>query len=140
MLVKTLPARMESLRELLAFISEYAEKAGLAKEDLNRVQLVAEEALVNVFNYAYRPPQVGQVEVRMTGKAGPVLEVEIRDLGTPFDPLSMGEPDLEVDIPERKIGGMGVFLIRKMADGVRYRTEAGANVLKLTFLNRQQAG
>jgi serine/threonine-protein kinase RsbW len=136
MLVKTVPARMENLHELLAFIREQAERGGFGKDALDRMELVAEEALVNVFHCAYAPGQEGEVEVRLSGEDGPALDVEIRDRGTPFDPLSLGEPDLGADIPERKIGGMGVFLIRRMADGVRYRWERDSNILNLTFLNR----
>jgi len=133
---KTAPARLDSLHEILAFISEHAKEKGFQKDDLNRMQLVAEEALVNVFHYAYPHGEEGDVEVRLMGKDGPVLEVEIRDKGMPFDPLSIGEPDVKADIPQRKIGGMGIFFIRKMADEVRYRREADANVLSLTFFNR----
>ena len=136
MLTKTVPARLDSLHEILAFISEYAKEQGFKEDALNRIQLVAEEALVNVFHYAYAHREAGQVEVRLMEKDGPVLEVEIRDRGIPFDPLSVGEPDLNADIPKRKIGGMGIFFVRKMADEVRYRREADTNILSLTFFNR----
>jgi serine/threonine-protein kinase RsbW len=136
MFTKTVPARVDSLHELLACISGYAEEKGFTKDSLNRIQLVAEEALVNIFLYAYARQAEGQVEVRLMETDGPALEVEIRDKGIPFDPLSIGEPDVEADISERKIGGMGVFFIRKMADEVRYGREADINILKLTFINR----
>jgi serine/threonine-protein kinase RsbW len=136
MLTKTVPARVDSLHELLAFISGYAEEKGFTKDSLNRIQLVAEEALVNIFHYAYARRADGQVEVRLMETDGPALRVEIRDKGNPFDPLSIGEPDVAADISERRIGGMGVFLIRKMADEVRYGREADTNILDLTFFNR----
>ncbi|MBN2439410.1 MAG: ATP-binding protein [Deltaproteobacteria bacterium] len=137
MLTKTLPARMDSLHELLAFISGYAEKKGFTQDSLNRIQLVAEEALVNIFHYAYAHQTDDQVEVRLMETDGPALRVEIRDKGNPFDPLSLGEPDVAADISERRIGGMGVFLIRKMADEVRYGREKDTNILNLTFFNRR---
>jgi serine/threonine-protein kinase RsbW len=136
MFTKTVPARVDSLHELLTCISGYAEEKGFTKDSLSRIQLVAEEALVNIFLYAYTGQAEGRVEVRLMETDGPVLEVEIRDKGIPFDPLSIGAPDMEADIPERKIGGMGVFFIRRMADEVRYSREADTNILKLTFFNR----
>jgi serine/threonine-protein kinase RsbW len=137
MLAKTVPARMDSLQELLAFISASAEKKGFSKDVLNRMQLAAEEALVNVFLHAYAGRADGQVEVRLIETGGPALGVEIRDQGIPFDPLSLDEPDVEADISERKIGGMGVFFIRKLADEVRYGREGDTNILDLTFFNRR---
>ena len=131
-----MPARLDSLHGILAFISEHAREKGFQKEALNRMQLVAEEALVNVFHYAYPPRQEGDVEVRLLEKDGPVVEIEIRDKGIPFDPLSAGQPDVNADIPERKIGGMGIFFVRKMADEVRYRRDEDTNILGLTFFNR----
>jgi serine/threonine-protein kinase RsbW len=136
MLSKTVPARLDSLHEILAFISDHAREKGFNKDSLNRIQLVAEEALVNVFHYAYEHRAGGDVEVRLMEKDGPVLEVEIRDKGIPFDPLSVCEPDVETGISQRKIGGMGIFFVRRMADEVRYRRETDTNILDLTFFNR----
>jgi anti-sigma regulatory factor (Ser/Thr protein kinase) len=53
-----------------------------------------------------------------------------------FDPLSLADPDVQSDLTKRKIGGMGVFFIRKMTDKVAYRREGKNNILAMTFLNR----
>lgn len=136
MLNRTLPARVESLHELLAFIGAGAEGKGFSKDAVNRIRLVAEEALVNVFNYAYARGTQGEVEVRLVDMEGPEWGIEIRDQGIPFDPLSVADPDVEADIAERKIGGMGIFFIRSMTDAVRYRRDADTNVLTLIFSSR----
>ncbi len=135
MLIKTMPARMESLHDLMAFIAGLAQKKEFSKDTLNRIELVAEEALVNVFVHAY-PSSPGHVEVRSPDVGGPALTIEIRDTGVAFDPLAMKEPDVQEGLAERKIGGMGVLLIRKMADQVVYRRDKDMNILTLTFLNR----
>lgn len=136
MLSKTVPARLDSLHEILAFISDHARKKGFNKDSLNRIQLVAEEALVNVCHYAYEHSTGGDVEVRLMEKDGPALEVEIRDKGISFDPLSVGEPDVEAGLSQRKVGGMGIFFVRRMTDEVRYRRETDTNILNLKFINR----
>jgi hypothetical protein len=51
--------------------------------------------------------------------------------GIPFDILSLSEPDLACPLPDRKVGGLGCYLIRKMADGVQYRRQGDANILNL---------
>jgi len=135
MLIKEMPARVESLHELLTFIRTEAKKRGFSEDALRRIELVAEEALVNVFVHGYAETQ-GQVEVRCLVSNDPALTIEIRDKGISFDPLSLAEPDLQADLTKRKIGGMGVFLIRKMTDSVTYRREGEINILTMTFSNR----
>lgn len=135
MLIKQVPARVESLHELLTFIRTEAEKRGFSEKALNRIELVAEEALVNVFVHGYARDQ-GQVEIRCLVSDDPSLTIEIRDTGVSFNPLSLAAPDVESDLTKRKIGGMGVFFIRKMTDQVAYRREGDSNVLTMTFLNR----
>lgn len=94
-----------------------------------------EEALVNVFVHGYTQHQ-GQVEVRCLDSDDSSLTIEISDTGIPFNPLFLADRDLQPDLNTRKIGGMGVFLIRKMTDGVAYRREGNNNILTMTVLNR----
>jgi len=135
MLMKKMPARMESLHELLTFIRNEAKKRGFSEKLLQRIELVAEEALVNVFVHGYTHKE-GEVEVACLVSDDPAITIEIRDQGISFDPLSLADPDVQSDLADRKIGGMGVFLIRKMADRVDYRREGDSNIFSMTFLNR----
>lgn len=135
MLIKQMPARVESLHELLAFITAEAKKKGFSEDALHRIELVAEEALVNVFVHGYAQNQ-GQVEVHCLASDDSLLTIEVRDTGVSFNPLSLADPDMQPDLTQRKVGGMGVFLIRKMTDGVAYRREGNSNILTMTFLNR----
>src|SRR5208283_5857309 len=135
MLIKKMPARAESLHDLLTFITDEAKRKGFSEDALRRIELVAEEALVNVFVHGY-PQNQGQVEVRCLASDDSSLTIEISDTGVSFNPLSLADPDLQPDLATRKIGGMGVFLIRKMTDGVAYRREGNNNILNMTVLNR----
>ncbi|HPL09983.1 MAG TPA: ATP-binding protein [Smithellaceae bacterium] len=135
MIMKKLPARVESLHELLTFIRAEAKKLGFSESAIGRIELVAEEALVNVFVHGYAGEQ-GQVEVHCLVSDDPALTVEVHDTGVAFNPLSLADPDVQSDLTKRKIGGMGVFFIRKMTDRVAYRREGNRNILSMTFLNR----
>jgi len=135
MLIKQMPARVESLHDLLTFITAEAKKKGFSEEARQRIELVAEEALVNVFVHGYAQDQ-GQVEVRCLDSDDTALTIEVRDTGVSFNPLSLADPDMQPDLAQRKIGGMGVFLIRKMTEGVAYRREGDSNILTVTFHNR----
>jgi serine/threonine-protein kinase RsbW len=126
----TLPARLEYLNQFIEAVSTCAVEKGLSdKKRLAEIQLAVEETLVNVFNYAYADRE-GEVEVICNTEGGDLI-IEIVDSGIPFNPLAYGEPDVTADVAERKIGGLGVFLIRKVMDDVRYQRVADKNILDL---------
>ncbi|MBW1942101.1 MAG: ATP-binding protein [Deltaproteobacteria bacterium] len=64
--------------------------------------------------------------------------IEIRDSGVPFDVGAQSDPDLDATIAERKIGGLGIFLVRKMADEMQYKREGEENVLTLLILKPEE--
>jgi len=134
MLSKKMPARLESLPELLAFTAGLAEKNGFAPPARQRIELVVEEALVNVFTHAYKKT-AGDVEIRCVTAAEGTLTIEIRDSGVSFNPLGYAAPNLHADLAHRKIGGLGVFFIRQMTNQLTYRREGTINSLTLTFFN-----
>jgi len=126
-----LPAELEHLPTFLDHVRQAAEAAGLADAHGTRLELAVEEALVNVFNYAYtgqnHPGAVTcQVIVEEEG-----LTVEIIDEGPPFDPLARPDPDTTLDLDQRQPGGLGIFMIQKLADEVGYRREDSRNVLMI---------
>jgi serine/threonine-protein kinase RsbW len=57
--------------------------------------------------------------------------LELRDDGQPFDPLGAPAPDLESPMEERGLGGLGIHLVKELADDIQYRREAGFNFLLL---------
>ncbi len=123
------PARLENLQRFLKPVSEYARAEGFDQERIQEIELALEEALVNIFNYAY-PEGAGEVEVGC-GVENDHWIIEIIDSGIPFDMTSLSDPDLTADVEERKIGGLGIFLVRKMVDEVRYQREKDRNILTL---------
>ena len=127
-----LPAKLENLGKFLNFISCLAEQNGFSPSMVKEIELAAEEALINIFNYAY-PGNAGEVEISYSKDSDSRLILEISDNGIPFDPLSLSEPNLTANVSDRKVGGLGVIFIRKMTDDVRYRRDGDANVLTLIF-------
>ena len=113
------------------FVSGFAGDHGFSEDKLHDIQLATEEALLNIFQYAYPGEYKGQVEVTCEMMSDSELNIRILDNGIPFDILSLSEPDLTCPLPDRKIGGLGCYLIRKMADGVQYRRQGDTNILNL---------
>lgn len=94
--------------------------------------LIVEEVLCNVLDHGFDPDAPGQVTLRLAFD-GPLLELEFRDNGRPFDPLAQAAPDLDADIVERPVGGLGVHLIKELSQSAHYRREGMDNVLSLTL-------
>jgi anti-sigma regulatory factor (Ser/Thr protein kinase) len=92
--------------------------------------LVLDELVTNVINYGGIPlgGERIRVEFRADDKA---LEIVISDPGKPFDPRSAKRPDIDSALEERKIGGLGVHLVRNMVDTFAYRYEDGRNLITL---------
>ncbi|MCX5886281.1 MAG: ATP-binding protein [Proteobacteria bacterium] len=127
----TLPAQLEFLQEFIQAVSSCAKKQGFSTKKVQEIELATEEALVNVFKYSY-PEGTGDVEVVCTLE-GSTLMVDIIDSGIPFDVTSVPDPDINADISDRKIGGLGIFFIKKLMDDVRYRRENNKNILTLVM-------
>ncbi len=126
-----LPAELDQLPVFLDHVRQITQIAGLAEAQGTRLELAVEEALVNVFHYAYaRQPNPGAVTCRV-GVEADGLTVEIVDEGPPFDPLARPDPDTALALEQRQPGGLGIFMIRQLTDEVSYRREEGRNVLTI---------
>ena len=70
--------------------------------------------------------------VRIEGDPVPIrVFMTFADSGHPFDPLSEEAPDIESELDERKVGGLGIFLVRTTVDGISYEYTGGQNVLTI---------
>lgn len=126
-----LPAKLDSLGKIMETITGSAGQHGADINKTSHIELALEEALVNVFSYAY-PAGTGEVEVRCSLKEKNKFIMEIIDSGPPFNPLSEDEPDLTANIDERKIGGLGIFFIKQLMDHIEYTRENDCNILTIT--------
>ena len=98
---------------------------------LLKIRLSVEETVENVVNYAYGGG-IGWMEAGTElSPDGLVLSIELRDAGKPFNPLDNPDPDITLGAEERQIGGLGIFLCKKMMDEVSYRYTDGCNVLTM---------
>jgi anti-sigma regulatory factor (Ser/Thr protein kinase) len=128
-----LPAEMASLGPFTDFVRGGARAAGLAENALGKLDLILEEVVTNVFRHAYPKGEAGIAVVGYSVSSPGSLLVEVRDSGLPFNPLDAPEPDLSLDLEERPIGGLGVFLVKTLAESVAYERRDGENVLSFLF-------
>jgi serine/threonine-protein kinase RsbW len=124
------PAQIDHLSECIQFVSSCARRFGLDQRGIHKIVLSTEEALVNIFKYAYKNHE-GDVQVDCMSNDEREFIVEIRDCGVPFNMLKVEDPEVQYDLSNNKIGGLGIFIIKSFMDDVRYRREADMNVLTL---------
>lgn len=129
-----LPATLDSLEAFRAMVAGYARDHGMEPAALSAVELALEEALVNIASYAY-PQAAGEAEVSCTFE-GDRLVLEIMDWGVAFDPSAAANPEGSGSLEERQIGGLGIHLMKRAMDEVRYRRDHGCNHLTLVKVKR----
>ncbi len=129
-----LAAKIENLEHLIKFVSDCANKQGIDRKRIIEIEISTEEALVNIFNYAYQNVD-GDVAIICKSDEKDEFVIEIEDSGVPFNLLSLKEPDTTLDISERSIGGLGIFLMKKLMDDVQYKREEDRNVLTMVVSN-----
>lgn len=127
----TVPASTEALEDVQAFLEGQVENVDCPPRLRMQLNLVAEEIFVNIAHYAY-PNGKGDavIGVQIDGQP-PVLTLRFTDRGIPFDPLSHPEADITLSAKDRPIGGLGIFLTRKIMDEVSYEYADGQNRLTL---------
>lgn len=124
-------ASVPAVTEAVAWTRARADEAGLPEARGFDLELAVEEMLMNVCTHAFAGGE-GEFTLR-TGRTGEGFVVEIEDSGPSFDPLSAAAPDTSAPLESRAIGGLGILLVRRVTDVVRWRREADRNVLTLVF-------
>lgn len=124
---KKIEAKIENLYPLLDSIDQTIRSYSVDEELLATLHICIEEVFVNVVSYAYGE-QVGLVEVETEVNDG-WLSITFRDEGIPYNPLEREDPDLDLALEERPIGGLGIYMIRNMMDSVQYEYKEGRNNL-----------
>ena len=120
-----------NLDQMLEFINNFAVNVGLSEQESYDVQLGCEEVLNNIIHYAY-PHESGCIDITCTNNyISNRLVVTICDKGLAFNPLSIPEPDISTPFEDRRIGGLGIFLLRKMFDSIEYERIEDMNKLIL---------
>lgn len=130
-----LPASFESLEQVREFVGLAAQACGLGPSDVYQVQLAVDEAFTNIVEHAFDGGSLENVECAcQSGEQD--LTVILRDCGKGFDPNIVPEPDLRVSLDERKIGGLGLYLMRRMMDEVVFTKYTDPNTGKICNMLR----
>lgn len=129
-------AKFEFLDEIREFVGDIARNGGFGEKDIYNIQLATDEAASNIIEHAYEDIKDGVLDVSC-GMEADTIKITLIDYGVPFDPSTIPMPDLKADLSNRKIGGLGIYLMRKLMDDVQYEPRLDkSNVL--TMIKRKR--
>jgi serine/threonine-protein kinase RsbW len=127
----TIAANTASLCAALDFVRSGAREAGLGEERIAELDLLIEEIFMNVCSHAYPAGESGVVSLTYSVPTPGELRVEVADQGAEFNPLTAAQPDLNLNLESRSIGGLGILLVKALAPSIAYRRDRDWN--RLTF-------
>jgi len=125
----TLQATVDNIETVTDFVNEYLDEVECSLKVQMQIAVVIDEIFSNIAHYAYTP-SVGDVTVSvMVNKETKVLMLSFADSGVAYNPLVKEDPDVTLSAEERQIGGMGIFMVKKLMDDITYEYVEGRNVL-----------
>jgi serine/threonine-protein kinase RsbW len=125
------PSDAAQLSALLTFLQNFWSGLNLPTAEALAFELALEEVFMNVVMHGSHADRAPLVKVSMSLVDGGVM-LTVEDDGPPFDPLSLPAPDLTASLEARRVGGLGVFLVRQVMDSVRYERRDTTNRLQMT--------
>ena len=124
-------ARRENLNQVLDFVGAHLERRGCSMKVQTQLAIAVEEIFVNIANYAYGG-NPGRAVIRMQEIHDPEgISITFIDEGIPFDPLAKPDPDVTLAAEDRAIGGLGIYIVKKSMNDVRYEYKDKCNKLTL---------
>ena len=126
----TIVNKITQLEELAKSIETISEEWDLPMTISMNLNLVLEELVTNIIFYGYDDSTEHEINIRMSF-SDRAIEMQIEDDGKEFNPLFYKEPNIDGTIEERKIGGLGIFFVRKIMDNITYQRINNKNVLTL---------
>ncbi len=125
------PARPEELDKVLQYIEERLDSIGCSIDSKLQISVAVEEIFVNIAHYAY-PDKDGEAEICFSYlDQSKTIIISFIDSGIPYNPLDKEEPDLTLSAEDRKIGGLGIYMVKKSMDRVMYEYKEGKNHLTI---------
>ncbi len=128
-----IPAKLEQMEAILDMFDTILEQNSASGKTLYQVRVSVEEIFTNIVSYAYEDSD-GEIEIAYElTKHGDEKElcISLRDWGKPYNPLEYPDPDFDIPFDERRIGGLGIYMVKKLMDRVEYRNENGCNIITI---------
>ena len=122
-------ANIDNYDELCSWIEKTRAEWNISKELANKIDICVEEVFANILHYAYSD-KVGMFEVELK-KLDENIIMEFQDEGVVFNPLDKPDPNLHLPPEKKALGGLGIYLTKKMSNDVVYKRENNKNILTI---------
>ena len=127
-------AEIDDIPKVIEFVETELEKLDFPMKSTMQVSVAIDELMSNIVRYAY-PGKKGPVNVKLIAKEEPNrVYIRFEDSGIPYNPLKNEDPDTTLSAEDREIGGLGIFIVKKTMDDVKYKYENGKNILTIKKL------
>lgn len=127
----TVPATIENVEKVTDFVNAELDKLACPSKAKAEIDVAIDELFSNIANYAYNP-EIGKATVKFEVQSNPqAVVITFMDNGKPFDPLLREDPNINLAIEDRDIGGLGIFMVKKTMDSVEYEYKDNHNILKI---------
>ena len=128
---QTIGNTLTSLPPLTTAVNRFLDQYAVPREAIFRVNLAIEEIVTNIIKYGYYDDPGPHTITLNLALLPDTIRLQLKDDGHPFDPLQTPEPDIHVPMEQRKIGGLGLHLVRETVSNIVYRRENGTNLLEM---------
>lgn len=125
-------ANLESIKQIQDFVEKNLRRRKRDKAKLYKVNVLIEEIVVNIVNYAFKDTKKGFIDIDIE-ISGDKMLFKISDNGVPFNPLKAEDPDISVSLENRKIGGLGIFFVKQISEDISYSYKNNKNNICLTI-------
>ncbi|MFP4368956.1 MAG: ATP-binding protein [Candidatus Kapaibacterium sp.] len=121
---------IKDIEKLNETVEAFLKEGIIPEEDFFNINLALEEVFTNISSYGFKDGREHIIEINfIIDEKG--IEITVTDDGSEFDPLAVPDPDLNTPAEEREIGGLGIYLVKKLMDDVSYEHENGLNKLSI---------
>ena len=110
---------LDELPRVIDFVSQACETSAVPEDVAFACQLAADEACTNIMEHAYDGRTDGEIRISCWVSKDQV-HLQLRDKGAAFDPRIIETPDLEGNLTDRRIGGLGLHFMRSLMDEVHF--------------------
>ncbi len=125
----TLPATIENIDVATDFIDEELEAHNCPMKAITQINIALDELFSNIARYAY-PDSQGMATVRIDIDSERIF-LQLADSGIEFNPLKNDDPDITASIDNRSVGGLGIFMVKKTMDEVKYEYINNQNIISI---------
>lgn len=122
--------QLSEISRLSDFVDRLGAEWGLSEDILFKAHLALDELVSNTIKYGYDDQETHHIQVTVSLESDDLI-MRVEDDANPFNPLEAPEPDTDAPIEERGIGGLGLFLVRRLMDGISYRRSGEKNIVTI---------